>query len=108
MIVVVDRALKLLQKHCPLPKPHIIKEISKRKGLGFAYFNGDIFKIEIATDVESITQVETLTHEWAHCLAGGHNDSWGIEYARCYRAVHFNGADRKYNIQYGGMMVVCS
>lgn len=89
MIIVVDEALELLRKYCPLSKPVVITEISKRKTIGLSR-PGDSFEIEIAIDVDSVTQVETLVHEWAHCLRlnGRHDDSWGIEHARCYRATN--------------------
>jgi hypothetical protein len=48
----------------------------------------------IATDVEALIQVDTLVHEWAHALRsvksphGCHDSLFGIEFARCRRAVY--------------------
>lgn len=101
MIVAIDRALEQLEKHCPLSEPFVIREVSRRRGLGRACLSIGGFIIEITTNVDSITQVDTLIHEWAHCLRynGRHDDLYGIEWARCYRAVIYNGCDRKFHFK---------
>lgn len=35
--------------------------------------------------------IDTLIHEWAHAMCGEdltHSDSWGVNFAKCYRAFH--------------------
>lgn len=106
MIITFDIALERLQKHCPFAEPFVIKKITKEDGLGYFGYHfewGELekrkFNLMIATDVDEVMQVEILIHEWAHGLRaikspyGHHDDLWGIEYARCYRAVSSDTSD---------------
>lgn len=93
-------ALMRLQEHCPLAEPFVIKKLKyENNRLGYFTREKDYFKIEIAIDVDIIIQVDSLIHEWAHCLRavksphGFHDGLYGIEWARCYRAVHANTSE---------------
>lgn len=48
------------------------------------------WKIAISADEDDLGALDTLIHEWAHCLAGWksrrvHTNRWGSAYSRCYR-----------------------
>lgn len=94
-----DIALERLQKHCPLAEPFVITEITREEGIGYFGRHKDYFELLIATDVEEIIQVDSLIHEWAHALRavksphGQHDSLFGIELARCLRAVYGDTSD---------------
>tara|TARA_R100001594_G_scaffold37494_3_gene67856 strand:+ start:10905 stop:11165 length:261 start_codon:yes stop_codon:yes gene_type:complete len=69
------------------------------KGLcGLCWIHEDpiSFKIIISRELSRVAAIDTLIHEYAHCLdhlenglsKKDHRNSWGSCYARCYRAVH--------------------
>lgn len=51
------------------------------------------YRIEIQGDLTHEVAMDTLVHEWAHCLVHGachespHDALWGVAYARAYRAI---------------------
>lgn len=53
------------------------------------------FHIRINRNKPLSTKLDTLLHEWAHCLTWfgadqeeDHSDEWGLWYAKIYRAFH--------------------
>lgn len=97
-----DIALERLEKHCPLAKPYLIETVSVKDRVNhtglFKYRKGQ-FIIEIAADVSKGERIDILIHEWAHGLRkiiapqGFHDDLFGIEWARCHRAVYSDTSD---------------
>lgn len=60
---------------------------------GDAFFLGMWFKIRINRKKSLAIKLDTLIHEWAHCLTWfgaeqleDHSDEWGLQYAKIYRA----------------------
>ena len=97
-----DAALRRLRKHLPLDAPLDAVTVPQDtiKGLcGYALISEEPvrFKIVVSRDLSKVAAIDTLIHEYAHCLdylEGGtdcrkeHRNSWGVAYARCYRVVH--------------------
>lgn len=64
----------------------------RRKGmLGWTVIHGDMLQVFIDPDLEWGVAVDTLAHEYAHCIAIDeayqHGDYWGQKYSASYRAV---------------------
>lgn len=94
------RALHRLRKEAPPVLPVTVRrvDLERRKLFGYcelAYTaRGKPAGFWIALDrgISGILLLDTLAHEWAHCLAwdhsptvGQHSPEWGVQYARCYR-----------------------
>ena len=96
-----DKALRRLRKVIPLGAPLKVVTVpqEKIKGLcGYAAIHEEpiSFKIVISRELSKVAAIDTLIHEYAHCLdhmVNGmecrkhHRNSWGVAYARCYRVV---------------------
>ena len=94
-----DKALRLLRQGIPLGAPLKVVTVpqEKIKGLcGYAAIHEEpiSFKIVISRELSKVAAIDTLIHEYAHCLdhvVNGmecrkhHRNSWGVCYARCYR-----------------------
>ena len=114
------RALQGLRSECPLLLP-VRVVLSRRRpprpgrsSYGAAHWAGwstivedqNSFRIVVRTHVyerggqrcrrmHGSEIVETLIHEWAHCMAWtsdhaeleDHGPAWGVAYAKCYRAI---------------------
>jgi len=95
--------LQLLRRHCPLRHPVRIffRRLPNRKLCGCCMTYTDQrqqvirFAIHIDSCMPYLTTVDTLLHEWAHALDQSengviddepHRDSWGVAYARVWRA----------------------
>ena len=104
-----DKAIRDLRKKVPLP---VSAKVKTRKNLmcqetGDALYGqctahvnsrGRVkrFTIEISRDLPLDVAVDTLLHEWAHAIdqiengadddAHPHRDSWGVAYAKIWRA----------------------
>lgn len=87
--------VQILLYCCPLKFP-VELEFRSMKGLyGKAIFDVKKSKYRICLEkrISYAMLVETLMHEWAHCMALDrhqgvkHNRVWGTCYARCYRAL---------------------
>lgn len=96
-----DIALKRLRKEIPLGAKLKVVTVPQDtiKGLcGYAEIHEDPveFKIVVSRELSKVAAIDTLIHEYAHCLdhvkngdcRKDHRNSWGVAYARCYRVVH--------------------
>ena len=92
------RAISWLRKEFPTIHPVSVRSIELKDFCGDAiltYSDEDRpirFFIRINKHKNFETRIDTLLHEWAHCLSwlgAGHNkdhgSEWGIAYARIYR-----------------------
>ena len=97
-----DDALRRLRRELPLGAPLKVVTVAqdKIKGLcGYAAIQEDpiTFKIVISKELSKVAAIDTLIHEYAHCMdylssdsecRKHHRNSWGVAYAKCYRVVH--------------------
>ena len=96
-----DKVLRKLRKEIPLDAPLKVVTVpqGKIKGLcGYALIEEEptSFKIVISKELSKVAAIDTLIHEYAHCLdflTGNdcrkhHRNSWGVCYAKCYRVAH--------------------
>ncbi len=68
-------------------------ESAKIKGHGYTKPEGGYFQIRINSRKSFALRIDTLLHEWAHCMTWlgdesdieDHGAEWGIAYARLYR-----------------------
>lgn len=94
-----DDALKYLRENhkpnCGLPVH--IKIDSKLKDMGLAtFFSGKRWVISINPKQSISAAIDTLLHEWAHCLQDErephnkvhHTKLWGKLFAKLYRGYH--------------------
>lgn len=94
-----DEALRYLREHhsplCGLPIQ--IKIDPKLKDSGLAvFYPGKRWIIRISPKQSRSAAVDTLLHEWAHCLQDErephakvhHTDLWGVLFAQVYRGYH--------------------
>jgi hypothetical protein len=92
--------VRALRANCPPDRPVEVRRFhikSKVKGSeldGYVEFSRDNsrYLLRLHTALGYPLLIETLTHEWAHCLRGEtddgeHDDRWGVCYARAFRAV---------------------
>jgi hypothetical protein len=65
----------------------------KKRVYGITYDKNTHYIIKININDPLAIQLDTLMHEWAHCLAGWnnkgdhHSDKWGLAYAKIYREI---------------------
>jgi len=96
-----DKVLRKLREEIPLDPPLKVVTVpqNKIKGLcGYVLIEEEpiSFKIVISKELSRVAAIDTLIHEYAHCLdflVNGdcrkhHRNSWGVCYARCYRFVN--------------------
>ena len=96
-----DSALRRLRAKIPLGVELKVRTVEpeKVKGLcGLCWIHEDptSFIIEVSRELSPVAALDTLIHEYAHCLdhikngdcRKDHRNSWGVAYARCYRVVH--------------------
>jgi len=97
-----DNALRRLRKEIPLGKSLEVRTVPQDNivGLcGYASIHEEpiSFKIVVSRELSRVAAIDTLIHEYAHCLdhlengmdcRKDHRNSWGVAYARCYRVVH--------------------
>ena len=97
-----DGALRRLRGDVPLGAPLKVVTVPQDdvKGLcGYASIQEEpvSFKIVISKELSKVAAIDTLIHEYAHCLdhlvngmecRKDHRNSWGVCYAKCYRVVH--------------------
>ena len=97
-----DKAPRSLREEIPLGAPLKVVTVpqDKIKGLcGYAAISEEpvSFKIVISKDLSKVAAIDTLIHEYAHCMdylssntdcRKHHRNSWGVCYAKCYRVVH--------------------
>lgn len=93
------KTLKYLREH---EAPLLPVKVRKRRLVGCvglcslvydSEWNPQHFLIELDPRQSRISIVDTLLHEWAHCLTwtystkvDDHSPEWGVNYARLYRA----------------------
>lgn len=87
----VRRVLQRLREGCPAPMPVAVRVVNRPKSShwGYAGKRKGSFSIELHRACDAV-QVDTLIHEWAHCLSWGadaidHGDEFGKAWARAYR-----------------------
>ena len=96
-----DRALRRLREEIPLGAEMIVRTVKPEKvvglcGLCWIHEDPTSFIIEVSRELSEVAAIDTLIHEYAHCLdhqengdsRKEHRNSWGVCYARCYRVVH--------------------
>lgn len=81
-----------LRKKYPLQYPVEIRTVKAKKNDGTTNFDGEVFRIRIREDQDFGPKIDSLTHEWAHCLTWfgaeqdeEHSSEWGIAQAAIYR-----------------------
>lgn len=86
---VVVRVVRRLARKVPLRKVVRVR-VRKTPGKhGWAQEGRRELEIALAPTLCVHCARETVVHEWAHLVFGtqeDHKDTWGIAYARCYRA----------------------
>lgn len=97
-----DNALRRLRQQLPLGAPLTVSTVPPEKiaglcGLCWIHEDPVSFKVEVSRGLSEVAAIDTLIHEYAHCLdhlVNGmesrkhHRNSWGVCYAKCYRVVH--------------------
>ena len=97
-----DHVLRMLRKECPLKSPMrvVSRDLQAERLCGscstYLTMAGEIdrFVIEIDSNLNQVSAIDTLLHEWAHAMdleryglaTESHRDSWGRCYARVWRA----------------------
>ena len=96
-----DRALRRLREEIPLGAEMIVRTVKPEKvvglcGLCWIHEVPTSFIIEVSRELSEVAAIDTLIHEYAHCMdhqqngnsRKEHRNSWGVCYAKCYRVVH--------------------
>ena len=96
-----DRSLRRLRQGLPLGAPLDVKTVRPAKiaglcGLCWIHEDPTSFVIEVSRELSEVAAIDTLIHEYAHCLdheqngdsRKEHRNSWGVAFAKCYRVVH--------------------
>ena len=79
-------------RRCKMP---LIGDGSDAREFGDAQVKDNYYQIRINQDHDIYVQLDTLMHEWAHCLVNwtddedksDHTDEWGETYATIYRTM---------------------
>jgi len=90
------RLLRHLRKDAPPNFPVVIRWMTKHADGGDCLLEKRRRRFVIRLDRRMACRrcdlIDTLIHEWAHCLAWiesasvpDHSDIWGVAFARCYR-----------------------
>lgn len=86
------RAIAWLRRNFPAQCPVYVKSKFLKKEHGYTECIGGWFRIKINRKESYELRIDTLIHEWAHCLTwygaeetAEHGAEWGIAYARIYR-----------------------
>jgi hypothetical protein len=78
---------KNLRTYYPLSVPVVVRRV-KMKDCARTNFDGYQFKIRISTDQPDIGLIDSLLHEWAHCLAieeaYQHDGRWSAIFGEIY------------------------
>lgn len=91
------RAALALAAEAPLDGPVLIQVLELEGVWGMAWWDEQMGSYRIQLDISipgpgADWAIDTLIHEWAHCLVVGackedsHGPIWGVAQARCYRA----------------------
>ena len=80
----MENEIAWLRKYFPAPKPVRVWFVPYKKYYGATFDCGKYFLIKIAKRLDFNATVETLYHEWSHCLRfdtyPDHSDSWARAY----------------------------
>lgn len=96
--LVIQAVVERLSQELPLDAPVIVGVMDIPNAWGLSWYSEaqECYMIALNRDVKTPDfLLDTLMHEWAHCLTNGvdlqegsdHGASWGVAYAACYRAV---------------------
>lgn len=86
--------LAWLHRNFPAEQPITVrsKSLKKRKLCGETVYHKRWFTIYIHRNQCLNLRIDTLIHEWSHCLvwhgaeaSEDHSSEWGIQYAKIYR-----------------------
>lgn len=92
-----EEALQALRAFVPTPVPCETRRTRMAKGdIGDCDLRRGKFFIRVSKELPVDFQVWVLIHEWAHArtwliqdqLTDDHDAAFGVEWARCYRAVY--------------------
>lgn len=79
--------IKNLRTYYPVSVPVVVRRV-KMKDCARTNFNGCRFSITINKDQPSIGLIDSLLHEWSHCLAieeaYQHDGRWSIIFGEIY------------------------
>lgn len=84
-----QKTIKKLEKKCPLNKDLVIMISPLKDDYGRMWVSNGKFRMELRPFTCKSCMKDTLVHEWAHMMRYDsipHKDSWGICFAKCYRA----------------------
>ncbi len=95
-----------LQIQFPTPYPTILKVMRLPRGdMGDCTKGGRRFVIRVHEDLLWVSSIEILLHEYAHAMSWppgklevhepDHSDTWGLAYAKVYRAFQEDGGDQE-------------
>lgn len=92
VLISVKDEILWLKKNFPLDKKVSIWFVDYKRYFGATFDLGDRFVIKIAKRLDWDTMVDTLYHEWAHCLTfdihPDHSRSWACAYGKILRKSH--------------------
>jgi len=88
------RTLIWLRREFPAQHPVTVRSRPLKKLQGETEYRKDCsFYVRIRSDTSLDMRIDTILHEWAHCLAwfGAdqeefHSGEWGLAYAKIYKA----------------------
>lgn len=101
-MVTFAEALRALRRTCAPALPVSVRRLPIRRDIyGDCTLDDGRFYIRIHRGMQTVMQVHTLIHEWAHAISWhegkpyvrDHGPEWGIAYARCYTAVYGDDED---------------
>ena len=85
------RALvKQLRVSFPVSVPVRVRRSQAKKNCGNTTFDGGCYRIRIQSNQSTVSQIDTLLHEWAHVCAMEaayrHEASWALLFGQIYNA----------------------
>ena len=97
------RTIAWLRRNFSTQFPTYVQSRPLKKDQGETEFPGVLFYIKINRKQSFLARIDTLIHEWAHCLTWfgaetdeDHSSEWGITYAKIYRTfVEWNYGQEK-------------
>lgn len=101
------RTIAWLRRNFSAQRPILVRSIILKKEHGYTEYDTmwKFFRIKIHRKQSFELRIDTLIHEWAHCLTWfgaeettEHSAEWGLAYARIYRTFEEWNYGRKANI----------
>jgi hypothetical protein len=94
--VTFNEVVRALHDHCRLNAPVTIHSQCPEDLYGYTSKHSGAFQIHLNVSMHFGYILETLAHEWAHCMVWdasrtpdtrGHDELWGVAYSRAYRVL---------------------